>query len=121
VLLEATPAGIDAREVRLAMAQVPGVNGVHDLHIWTVTSGLVALSAHIECSSESEWNPMLVDLAALLNERFGIVHVTLQPEMGNLPAALAMCTLDTPEGRAACLSHRSAVEHESNHEHAHVD
>ncbi len=112
VLLESTPAHIDAMVVRREMTTVPGVTGVHDPHIWTVTSGFVALSAHVGCSPEREWNDVLVDLAALLRERFGIAHVTLQPELGNLPAALAMCTLDTPEGRLACLSHRAATRHE---------
>lgn len=119
VLLEATPSEIDPIEVRRAMTTVPGVSGVHDLHIWTVTSGLVALSAHIECDRERDWNDLLVDLSALLRERFGIAHVTLQPEMGNLPAALAQCTLDTPEGRLACLSHRAAIGHEAADEHTH--
>jgi cobalt-zinc-cadmium efflux system protein len=113
VLLESTPAHIDAIAVRREMTIVPGVTGVHDLHIWTVTSGLVALSGHVECDAGQEWNDVLIELAALLRERFDISHVTLQPEMGNLPAALAQCTLDTPEGRRACLSHHVGVEHET--------
>ncbi len=112
VLLEATPAHIDPVAVRRAMTTVPGVTGVHDLHIWTVTSGLVALSAHVECERDRGWNDLLVDLAARLRDQFGIVHVTLQPEMGSLPAALAQCTLDTPEGRLACLSHQTTARHE---------
>ncbi len=112
VLLEATPAHIDPVAVRRAMTTVPGVTGVHDLHIWTVTSGLVALSAHVECERDRGWNDLLVDLAARLRDQFGIVHVTLQPEMGNLPAALAQCSLDTPEGRLACLSHQTTARHE---------
>lgn len=113
VLLESTPPHIDAMTVRRAMTTVPGISDVHDLHIWTVTSGLVALSAHVECERDREWNDLLVELAALLRERFGIAHVTLQPEMGSLPAALAQCTLDTPEGRIACLSYHTATSHEN--------
>jgi cobalt-zinc-cadmium efflux system protein len=120
VLLEATPSEIDPIDVRRAMTTVPGVSGVHDLHIWTVTSGLIALSAHVECDRAHDWNDLLVDLAALLRDRFGIAHVTLQPEMGTLPAALAQCTLDTPEGRLACLSHRAAIAHETHEEHTHA-
>ena len=48
VLLEATPAHLNPDEVRAAIGAVEGVAGVHDLHIWTVTSGLVALSSHVE-------------------------------------------------------------------------
>ncbi len=111
VLLESTPQNIDPVEVRSVMVTVPGVHGVHDLHIWTVTSGLIALSAHVECDREREWNDLLVDLTERLHARFGIAHTTLQPEMGTLPGALAHCTLDTPEGRLACLSHRSPRDH----------
>lgn len=104
VLMEAAPAHIDAEEVRGAMRAVDGVEDVHDLHIWTVTSGLVALSAHVEVTGRREWHAVLVDLATLLRERFDIAHVTLQPEeVHRLPAAFRGCSLDSPEGRNACL------------------
>ncbi len=104
VLLEATPAHIDADEVRRAMQQVRGVEGVHDLHIWTVTSGLVALSGHVEVTGQRDWHEMLVELATLLRERFGIAHVTLQPEQHRrLPEPFRGCSLDSPEGQSACL------------------
>lgn len=80
VLLEATPPDIDADEVKRAMGAVPGVAGVHDLHVWTVTSGLVAMSAHVEVDEGANWTAVFSALAALLRERFGIAHVTLQPE-----------------------------------------
>ncbi|MDI3339926.1 MAG: cation diffusion facilitator family transporter [Sphaerobacter sp.] len=103
VLLEATPKHLDAAEVRAAMAAVPGVANVHDLHIWTVTSGLIALSGHVEVHDLADWPRVLLDLAALLRERFGIAHVTLQPEEPHrLPAAFRGCSLDSPEGLAAC-------------------
>ena len=104
VLLEATPAHIDPAEVRRAMQQVRGVEGVHDLHIWTVTSGLVALSGHVEVNEGRDWHEMLVELATLLRERFGIAHVTLQPEQHRrLPEPFRGCSLDSPEGQSACL------------------
>jgi len=103
VLLEAAPQGMDATEVRTAMAGVEGVAGVHDLHVWTVTSGLVALSAHVEVRDQGGWDPTLDALTGLLAERFGIAHVTLQPEPANArPVGFAGCSLDTEEGRAAC-------------------
>jgi cobalt-zinc-cadmium efflux system protein len=111
--------GIDIAEVHREMMTVRGVQGgVHDLHVWTVTSSLVARSSHVECSRDRSWNDVLVNLAARLHERFGIAHVTLQPEMGNLPAALSQCTPDTPGGRIARLSHRGTLNHETAAEHA---
>lgn len=103
VLLEATPRGIDSGQVRAAMASVNGVVDVHDLHIWTVTSGLVALSSHVEISGERDWHAVLLDLATVLRVRFGIAHVTLQPEQPELlPEAFRGCSLDSPEGRHVC-------------------
>lgn len=121
VLLEATPEHIDAVAVRREMMTVTGVTGVHDLHIWTVTSGLVSLSAHVECEPNREWNDLLVELAELLRDQFGIAHITLQPEMGDLPAPLDQCTLDTPAGRLSCLTHQPAPNQEAHHDHAHAD
>jgi cobalt-zinc-cadmium efflux system protein len=103
VLLEATPKGMDAAEVGAAMAGVDQVEGVHDLHIWTVTSGLVALSGHVEVTDMDAWDTTLDALTELLAERFGIAHVTLQPETRSAAGgAFAGCSLDTEEGRAAC-------------------
>ncbi len=104
VLLEATPPDIDADEVKRAMGAVPGVAGVHDLHVWTVTSGLVAMSAHVEVDEGANWTAVLSALAALLRERFGIAHATLQPEpAGNSNDPYRGCMLETPVGRRACL------------------
>jgi cobalt-zinc-cadmium efflux system protein len=118
VLLEATPAGIDADEVRTAMIAVDGVEGVHDLHIWTVTSGLIALSSHVDVTGARDWHAVLLDLSALLRERFGIAHVTLQPEQaGFLPETFRGCTFDTPEGVAACLNTAITTPIEHGHRH----
>ena len=104
VLLESTPRHIDPEVVRSAMVGVDGVEGVHDLHIWTVTSGFVALSAHIEIPEVERWHVTLLDLSTRLREQFGIVHVTLQPEQADrLPETFRGCSLDSPEGRAACI------------------
>lgn len=103
VLLEATPKGIDPAMVRAAMVRVDGVAGVHDLHIWTVTSGLVAMSAHVEVAGARAWQDILEDLTRLLGARFGIAHVTLQPEEPiGAGDPFRGCSLDTEEGRNAC-------------------
>jgi cobalt-zinc-cadmium efflux system protein len=85
------------------MVDTVGIAGVHDLHIWTVTSGLVAMSAHVEIDGERGWQDVLGDSTRLLRERFGIAHVTLQPEpAGNGGRPFDGCSLDTPEGQEAC-------------------
>ena len=78
VLMEGVPTHLDAREVGQAMAGVPGVKGIHDLHIWTITSGLDALSAHVVVPVGEDRDAVLGRLQQLLRDRFGIDHVTLQ-------------------------------------------
>ena len=78
VLMEGVPTGVDAREVGRAMAGVQGVNGVHDLHIWTITSGLNALSSHVVVPIGEDRDAVLQRLQQLLTGRFGIEHVTVQ-------------------------------------------
>jgi cobalt-zinc-cadmium efflux system protein len=104
VLMESTPANIDAREVMRAVTGIPGVLGVHDLHVWTVTSGLISMSAHVEVNGEREWLDVLADLSTLLRERFSIAHLTLQPETRDTGSGATACSIDSPEGRAACLA-----------------
>jgi len=101
VLLEATPPGIDPAAVRGAMAGVAGVAGVHDLHVWTVTSGVVALSAHVAVDERRPWSEILAELGEALRDRFGIVHLTLQPEPAG-GAPFGGCTLETTAGLAVC-------------------
>ena len=78
ILMEGVPTGVDAREIGRAMAGVPGVKGVHDLHIWTITTGLDALSSHVVVSVREDRDVVLQRLQQLLAEQFGIEHVTLQ-------------------------------------------
>jgi len=85
VLLEAVPAHINIETVAHDMADVPGVQVVHDLHIWTLSSGQIALSAHMELSSFEEWDRILRATRQRLDERHGIRHVTLQPELRASP------------------------------------
>ena len=78
VLMEGVPTHLDAKEVGQAMAAVSGVKGIHDLHIWTITSGLEALSAHVVVPVGEDREEVLKRLQSLLRDRFGIDHVTLQ-------------------------------------------
>jgi len=81
VLMEGVPPSLDLDEVGRALAQVPGVESVHDLHIWTLASGRIALSAHVVVNDLSRWPRTLAAIQELLDGRFGIGHVTVQPEL----------------------------------------
>jgi cobalt-zinc-cadmium efflux system protein len=78
VLMEAAPAGIDVQEVGSAMCAVSGVREVHDLHVWTVTSGFPALAAHIRTDPNEDAGEVRERLEAVLQDRFGLEHTTLQ-------------------------------------------
>ncbi len=80
VLMEGVPAHLDLSAVGRAMAGVAGARSVHDLHIWTLSSGTVALSAHVLVDDLLAWPRVLAETRELLHDRFGIEHVTLQPE-----------------------------------------
>jgi cobalt-zinc-cadmium efflux system protein len=95
VLLEGVPRGLHVAQVNDAMAQVSGVQAVHDLHVWTIGSGALALSAHILVNDRrvSEASLILQQLDTLVRERFGISHVTLQFECENCqPDDRIVCT-----------------------------
>jgi cobalt-zinc-cadmium efflux system protein len=80
VLMEGTPSGIDPARVRDALVMVSGVQAVHDLHIWSITSGRVSMSAHIAVDGTRPDRDILPELCAKLRESFDITHVTLQLE-----------------------------------------
>jgi cobalt-zinc-cadmium efflux system protein len=78
VLLESAPTGVDVEEIGSAMAGVPGVREVHDLHVWSVTSGFPALAAHVLTDPREDVDEVRRRVEAVLHERFGIEHTTLQ-------------------------------------------
>jgi cobalt-zinc-cadmium efflux system protein len=82
VLMEAAPAGMSARDIGEALAADPDVVEVHDLHVWTVTSGFPALSAHVVVSRGCDRDLVRRRLEQLLDDRFGIHHTTLQVVRG---------------------------------------
>jgi cobalt-zinc-cadmium efflux system protein len=79
-LLEGVPLHLELEEVGRAMAGAEGVKSVHDLHIWSLSAETTALSAHVVVQRIDQWPGVLWRLRELLSERFGIEHVTLQPE-----------------------------------------
>ena len=78
VLLEAAPAGMRPAEIVEAMASHPSVANIHDLHVWEITSGFPALSAHVLVRPGDDCHAVRRDLERLLDERFQIEHTTLQ-------------------------------------------
>jgi cobalt-zinc-cadmium efflux system protein len=78
VFLEAAPEGTDVGSIGRAMAGQPGVTEVHDLHIWEVTSGFTALSAHVMVGRADDCHAVRRGLETLLSDRFGLHHTTLQ-------------------------------------------
>lgn len=84
VLLEATPKGVDLEQVRAHMLSAPGVDRVHDVHAWTITSGVHAFSAHVVIADEAfetrGYHAILDELHACLEEHFNTEHCTLQLE-----------------------------------------
>jgi cobalt-zinc-cadmium efflux system protein len=84
VLLEATPRDVDVEEVRTRLSSIDGVVEVHDLHVWTITSGLPSLSAHVvvedDCLATRGLGSLLDELCACLSGDFDVEHVTFQVE-----------------------------------------
>lgn len=91
ILLEAAPPGMDPAEIIAAGNAVPGVLALHDVHVWSIAPRFPALSAHVELSDVSCTEHVLTDLATLMQERFGIGHVTLQPETPSLHERMNCC------------------------------
>ena len=82
ILMEGTPRGVDLAQMQEAMLQVPGVQGVHDLHVWALSDGFRLLTAHVHVPEQSlvEAANLLADLKLLLSLRFHIEHATLEVE-----------------------------------------
>ena len=78
IFLEAAPAGLDPAAIGGAMAARPHVAEVHDLHIWEITSGMPAASAHVLVAPRQDCHAVRADLEALFAREYGITHLTLQ-------------------------------------------
>lgn len=87
VLLESVPSGVNTRDLTAHIGRIPGVVGVHDLHIWSIASGAHALSAHVLLDDRrlSEAAEVLRDIDECVKAHFGIAHLTIQFECDNCP------------------------------------
>lgn len=81
VVMEGVPSHIDLPEVGRSLAALEGIEEVHDLHIWILASGSYSLSAHVRLCSLSNWAAQLAEIERLMRERYGIDHITVQPEL----------------------------------------
>ncbi len=80
VLLEGTPTHIEIDEVEQELSRIKGVVSIHDTHIWTITSGIDAMTAHVEIEDFSAANAILIEIKKVLVEKFKILHSTIQLE-----------------------------------------
>ncbi len=78
IFMEAAPEGLDPRTIGEALVGAPGVVEVHDLHVWEITSGFPALSAHVLVGAENDCHAARRAMESMLHERFGLDHTTLQ-------------------------------------------
>ena len=116
ILLESTPAGIDLRALVRDVEAEPGVVNIHDLHVWSLSSDVRALSAHVAVADQAEANPaevrdILLRVRHLLRDRYGIDHTTLETHCGGEPA-------DLDDGLCCGLSPARLT---LDHRHAHAD
>jgi len=88
ILLLAAPESVSPEEVGSAIAAHPGVVDAHDLHVWTVTSGFPALSAHVLVEPAADCHRIRLELERLLHERFGLEHTTLQVDHAGADSGL---------------------------------
>jgi cobalt-zinc-cadmium efflux system protein len=80
ILMEATPANVDVEKMTASLGSIPGVKAVHDLHVWTITSGTDAMSGHLVVEDATLWREVLREAQSRVRKDFGIDHVTIQVE-----------------------------------------
>lgn len=84
VLMEGVPRHLDLELIQEKMQAVPGVLGIHQMHVWSLSSENIALSAHVVLQDAHTWHFALLKLKSLLQKDFGINHITLQPEIKDM-------------------------------------
>ena len=80
ILMESTPANVDVEKMTASLGSIPGVKAVHDLHVWTITSGTDAMSGHLVVEDAAQWREVLREAQSRVRKDFGIDHVTIQVE-----------------------------------------
>lgn len=80
IIMEVAPVGVDVAQAQKELEAIPGVKEVHDLHIWTITSGIEAASVHILIAKTASWDKVLNKSRTILDEKYGVTHPTIQVE-----------------------------------------
>jgi cobalt-zinc-cadmium efflux system protein len=80
VLMEGAPRNLDVSDLIRRLTEIEGVAGIHDLHVWTITSGYAALAVHVTCADGQSREMLLARVNRVLRERYGIEHTTIQIE-----------------------------------------
>jgi cobalt-zinc-cadmium efflux system protein len=98
ILLESVPAHVDMESLTTSVKAVPGVEDLHDVHVWTITSGIYAMSAHLKIADQtvSQSGDILTKVNQVLADNFNITHTTLQLECESCPTGL-VCNLPQAE------------------------
>lgn len=91
ILLEVAPPHVDMISLENDMLSIPEVDSIHDLHVWTITSGNEALSGHVRLAAKADGVQVLQELRALLHERHNIDHVTIQCESASFGSERGVC------------------------------
>jgi cobalt-zinc-cadmium efflux system protein len=91
VLMEGVPSHINCIKVEQAIKSIDGVQTVHDLHIWTLTSGLILLTAHVVVNDSKPWSQIIDTLRTAIQKKFGIAHTTIQIETPNQTVPCVDC------------------------------
>lgn len=110
VLMEGVPPHLNLVDIDAAMSSTKGVYGVHDLHVWSISSTEYALSAHVNIHELTDWHTVLDALNNTLNRRFGLRHTTLQPEI--TPAS--QCANDSCGPKTRRTNRRNPPEHDAS-------
>lgn len=97
ILMEGVPPGVDVEAIQRRLLAEPGVVGLHDLHVWLITSGFVAASLHLEVTPETD-DEILWRVRRLLSEEFGIAHSTIQLERPPKPGGPQLPAYPAPGG-----------------------
>jgi len=109
VLMEGVPAHLDYNAIGHSLARLPGVTGVHDLHVWNMTAERAALSAHIALTDGSLWPETLAAAQRMLAANFAIEHVTLQPDWPQAPSwrkVIPVAALESGDSHATGMRHQ---------------
>lgn len=119
VLLEGVPAGFKLIEINRALRSTPGVQEVHDLHVWAITSGKPSLTAHLVLNAGTDPDKVRIASSALLRERFEIRHSTLQCEFTPCDSSIDCGLVDEPDDDHGQRGHSPHGGDEKKHSHDH--